>query len=90
MKHDLRNGTYFLMNRLQTILSESSSPDPPICSQNESERSITFNKDASPLNTSYDTDVSEHTLIEDLFKLGNDLKDYSLNDMNTNINTSDL
>jgi hypothetical protein len=75
MKHDLMNGTHFHMDRLQTLLSESSSPGPPICSQNESERSITFNKDAIPLNTSYDMDVSEHTLIEDLFKLGNDLQD---------------
>lgn len=90
MKHDLMNGTYFHMYRLQALLSESSSPDLPICSQNESERSITFNKDAIPLNTSYDMDVSEYTLIENLVKIGNDLQDYSLNDMNTNIKTSNL
>lgn len=86
MKHDLRNRIHFHMDRMQTLLSESTSTIPFNSSHNEHERSITFNKKANPLNLLCDMDVSEHTLIEELVKLGNNLKYYSLND----INTSDL
>ena len=43
MKHDLQNGIHFHMDRMQTLLSESTSTIPFNNSHKENERPITFN-----------------------------------------------